>query len=151
MRTAGRICQRFYKSQSSAIDPITSHKTFTERSPLIKSKTRHLSISAASPLNSPSYRGLSTTTEERSEQEGTQREFIPRRAVFYVPGSDEKKINKIPSLNADCIVLDCEDGVAANKKVSFLSKYKSRAQNSSIRHGSLLINMISNISMISCV
>uniref|UniRef100_A0A8D2AU98 Citramalyl-CoA lyase n=1 Tax=Sciurus vulgaris TaxID=55149 RepID=A0A8D2AU98_SCIVU len=42
--------------------------------------------------------------------------YIPRRAVLYVPGNDEKKIKKIPSLNVDCAVLDCEDGVAANKK-----------------------------------
>ena len=27
------------------------------------------------------------------------------------------KIGKIPSLGADCICLDCEDGVAINKKV----------------------------------
>ncbi|XP_048656638.1 citramalyl-CoA lyase, mitochondrial isoform X7 [Marmota marmota marmota] len=44
--------------------------------------------------------------------------YIPRRAVLYVPGNDEKKIKKIPSLNVDCAVLDCEDGVAANKKFS---------------------------------
>lgn len=42
--------------------------------------------------------------------------YIPRRAVLYVPGNDEKKIKKIPSLNVDCAVLDCEDGVAVNKK-----------------------------------
>jgi citrate lyase subunit beta-like protein len=36
---------------------------------------------------------------------------------MYVPGNDDRKIAKIPSLNADCVVLDCEDGVAANKKV----------------------------------
>ncbi|XP_012296385.1 citramalyl-CoA lyase, mitochondrial isoform X2 [Aotus nancymaae] len=42
--------------------------------------------------------------------------YVPRRAVLYVPGNDEKKIKKIPSLNVDCAVLDCEDGVAANKK-----------------------------------
>ncbi|XP_070435268.1 citramalyl-CoA lyase, mitochondrial isoform X3 [Equus przewalskii] len=42
--------------------------------------------------------------------------YIPRRAVLYVPGNDEKKIQKIPSLNVDCAVLDCEDGVAVNKK-----------------------------------
>ncbi|KAL6036866.1 hypothetical protein STEG23_035523 [Scotinomys teguina] len=44
--------------------------------------------------------------------------YIPRRAVLYVPGNDEKKIRKIPSLKVDCAVLDCEDGVAANKKNS---------------------------------
>ncbi|KAM5288638.1 citramalyl-CoA lyase, mitochondrial isoform 2-T2 [Ctenodactylus gundi] len=43
--------------------------------------------------------------------------YIPRRAVLYVPGNDEKKIRKIPSLNVDCAVLDCEDGVAMNKKI----------------------------------
>nr|XP_045001738.1 citramalyl-CoA lyase, mitochondrial isoform X2 [Jaculus jaculus] len=42
--------------------------------------------------------------------------YIPRRAVLYVPGNDEKKIKKIPSLKVDCAVLDCEDGVAANQK-----------------------------------
>ncbi|KAM5275343.1 citramalyl-CoA lyase, mitochondrial isoform 2-T2 [Hipposideros larvatus] len=42
--------------------------------------------------------------------------YIPRRAVLYVPGNDEKKIKKIPSLHVDCAVLDCEDGVAVNKK-----------------------------------
>ncbi|NP_001087346.1 citrate lyase beta like L homeolog [Xenopus laevis] len=43
--------------------------------------------------------------------------YIPRRAVLYIPGNDERKIQKIPSLNVDCAVLDCEDGVAINKKV----------------------------------
>lgn len=37
--------------------------------------------------------------------------------MLYVPGNDEKKIQKIPSLHVDCAVLDCEDGVAVNKKV----------------------------------
>jgi len=36
---------------------------------------------------------------------------------MYVPGNDNRKIGKIPSLGADCICLDCEDGVATNKKV----------------------------------
>ena len=31
-------------------------------------------------------------------------------------GSDERKIAKIPKLGADCICLDCEDGVASTKK-----------------------------------
>lgn len=44
------------------------------------------------------------------------RYFKPRRALLYVPGNDLKKINKIPSLKVDCVALDCEDGVALNKK-----------------------------------
>ncbi|CAL1268441.1 unnamed protein product [Larinioides sclopetarius] len=40
----------------------------------------------------------------------------PRRAILYVPGHDRKKIDKLSNLSVDCAVLDCEDGVAANKK-----------------------------------
>ena len=35
---------------------------------------------------------------------------------MYVPGCDERKIAKIPQIGADCICLDCEDGVAVNMK-----------------------------------
>merc|ERR1719361_1440294 len=35
---------------------------------------------------------------------------------MYVPGSDERKLNKIPQIKADCICLDCEDGVAFTAK-----------------------------------
>ena len=35
---------------------------------------------------------------------------------MYVPGNDERKMAKIPVLGADCVCLDCEDGVAINKK-----------------------------------
>lgn len=38
---------------------------------------------------------------------------------MYVPGDDFKKVQKAFTLDADCIVLDCEDGVALNKKVFF--------------------------------
>nr|XP_036880806.1 citramalyl-CoA lyase, mitochondrial isoform X3 [Manis javanica] len=60
-----------------------------------------------SPAADVSRAGYSSSSSHR---------YIPRRAVLYVPGNDEKKIKKIPSLNVDCAVLDCEDGVAANKK-----------------------------------
>jgi citrate lyase subunit beta-like protein len=40
----------------------------------------------------------------------------PRRVLFNVPGSDEKKIKKALTLDADCLVLDFEDGVALNQK-----------------------------------
>ena len=39
-----------------------------------------------------------------------------RRALLYVPGSDEHKIIKAAGLNADSICLDLEDGVALNRK-----------------------------------
>lgn len=45
--------------------------------------------------------------------------YVPRRGVMYVPASDDRKIAKIPTLGVDCVVLDCEDGVAVNMKVIF--------------------------------
>ena len=44
---------------------------------------------------------------------------LPRRSFLYMPGNDERKVFKAKDLNADCVVLDCEDGVATNKKVKF--------------------------------
>lgn len=44
--------------------------------------------------------------------------YSPRRSFLYIPGNEERKVSKATGLNADCVVLDCEDGVAANKKVS---------------------------------
>ncbi len=40
-----------------------------------------------------------------------------RRALLYVPGDDRHKAEKATSLEVDCICLDLEDGVAANRKV----------------------------------
>ena len=48
-----------------------------------------------------------------------------RRSLMYVPGNDERKISKIPVLGADCICLDCEDGVALNKKVIIILFFKT--------------------------
>ncbi|CAJ0870403.1 7187_t:CDS:10 [Entrophospora sp. SA101] len=39
-----------------------------------------------------------------------------RRALFYVPGGEERKIKSSLKLNADSIVYDLEDGVAFNRK-----------------------------------
>jgi citrate lyase beta subunit len=39
-----------------------------------------------------------------------------RRALLYVPGDDLHKIEKAISLGVDCICMDLEDGVAANRK-----------------------------------
>ncbi|XP_056637509.1 citramalyl-CoA lyase, mitochondrial-like isoform X1 [Diorhabda sublineata] len=53
---------------------------------------------------------------KRTVLEISVRYYKPRRAILYVPGNDLKKINKIQSLTIDCVALDCEDGVALNKK-----------------------------------
>lgn len=47
----------------------------------------------------------------------SSRHYQPRRAMLYVPGDDERKVKKVSSLNVDCAVMDCEDGVALNRKV----------------------------------
>src|SRR3974377_278758 len=39
-----------------------------------------------------------------------------RRALMYMPGDDLHKIQKAISLGVDCICMDIEDGVAANRK-----------------------------------
>lgn len=36
---------------------------------------------------------------------------------MYVPANDERKTNKVKSLNVDTVVFDLEDGVAMNQKV----------------------------------
>lgn len=48
----------------------------------------------------------------------SSRRFFPRRAVMYVPASDERKTKKVLSLQVDTVVFDIEDGVAVNQKVS---------------------------------
>ncbi|XP_061915742.1 citramalyl-CoA lyase, mitochondrial isoform X2 [Entelurus aequoreus] len=47
---------------------------------------------------------------------GSSLPYIPRRAVLYCPGDDERKLRKLTTLDVDCAVLDCEDGVALSKK-----------------------------------
>ncbi|ORX82894.1 beta subunit of citrate lyase [Basidiobolus meristosporus CBS 931.73] len=39
-----------------------------------------------------------------------------RRSIFYVPGSDERKLKKSLGLAADCLVYDLEDSVSLNRK-----------------------------------
>ncbi len=39
-----------------------------------------------------------------------------RRALLYMPGDDQHKIEKASTLGVDCICMDMEDGVAMNKK-----------------------------------
>ena len=39
-----------------------------------------------------------------------------RRALLYMPGDDMHKIQKSISLGVDCVCMDMEDGVAANRK-----------------------------------
>ncbi|XP_022908887.1 citramalyl-CoA lyase, mitochondrial-like [Onthophagus taurus] len=42
--------------------------------------------------------------------------YKPRRALMYVPGDDTRKLSKAFKVDVDCIVMDCEDGVAMSRK-----------------------------------
>ena len=44
------------------------------------------------------------------------RTFIALRSVLYVPGSNERALNKTPSLAADALIFDLEDAVAPAAK-----------------------------------
>ena len=73
-----------------------------------------------STLASTLHRGLRIGAVGMSQLRracSTERGLVPRRAMLYVPGNDERKVLKVTTLDVDCAVLDCEDGVALNKKV----------------------------------
>ena len=70
------------------------------------------------PVEVTSVRRLSILFQSFSHLTTLNLKYIPRRAMMYVPGNDWKKINKIPSMIADSFIIDCEDGVALNRKVS---------------------------------
>ena len=43
-------------------------------------------------------------------------EFRPRRSVLYMPGANERALEKAQGLPADCLILDLEDAVAPDAK-----------------------------------
>lgn len=62
-----------------------------------------------------------TSSEDSSSPNATNLSRL-RRALLYVPGNDQRKIEKVKTIvsSVDSIVLDCEDGVAVNMKVRLL-------------------------------
>ncbi|KHN76247.1 Citrate lyase subunit beta-like protein, mitochondrial [Toxocara canis] len=55
------------------------------------------------------------TSSDANRTKGRSR-YVPRRALLYVPGSNEKMLSKVPQIQVDCLVLEMEDGVAASAK-----------------------------------
>uniref|UniRef100_UPI00398EF17E citramalyl-CoA lyase, mitochondrial isoform X3 n=1 Tax=Pristiophorus japonicus TaxID=55135 RepID=UPI00398EF17E len=70
----------------------------------------------------------------------SNRRYVPRRAVLYVPGNDERKLHKITSLRVDCAVLDCEDGVALNKK--FADRFAKYSKGRTLKEPMNLITFV---------
>ena len=80
-------------------------------------KAGHCAFYARKWSSAARFYQTSTSSNDLSVPISHERRYRPRRAVMYVPASDERKLAKVPSLGADTIVLDLEDGVASNKKV----------------------------------
>ncbi|EPB67198.1 hypothetical protein ANCCEY_13709 [Ancylostoma ceylanicum] len=62
---------------------------------------------------------LLLTSLRRSSQFAGVRDrakYIPRRSLLYVPASNQKMLDKVPNIKADCVVLELEDGVALTSK-----------------------------------
>ncbi|WP_426245665.1 HpcH/HpaI aldolase/citrate lyase family protein [Nocardioides sp. LHG3406-4] len=45
-------------------------------------------------------------------------EFVPRRSVLYMPGSNERALEKAKSIPCDALILDLEDSVAPEDKAT---------------------------------
>ena len=71
--------------------------------------------------------------------------FKPRRSLMYVPGNDERKVGKIPELGADCVCLDCEDGVAVNMKETARLNIRSILDSQNINFGKVRISIFNII------
>lgn len=55
----------------------------------------------------------------------SERSHRPRRAVLYVPASNEKAMAKLPSLNCDAVIFDLEDAVAPEAKAAARERLKA--------------------------
>jgi citrate lyase subunit beta/citryl-CoA lyase len=55
----------------------------------------------------------------------SERAYRPRRAVLFVPASNEKAIAKIPSLACDTVIFDLEDAVAPEAKAQARERLKA--------------------------
>jgi citrate lyase beta subunit len=61
-----------------------------------------------------------------------------RRALLYTPGDDIYKIRKAAALDVDCVCLDMEDGVAANRKEQARQTISSALQELNFTHSERL-------------
>jgi citrate lyase subunit beta/citryl-CoA lyase len=55
----------------------------------------------------------------------SERSYRPRRAVLFMPASNEKAIAKIPSLACDTVIFDLEDAVAPEAKAAARERLKA--------------------------
>ncbi len=62
-------------------------------------------------------------TEKPSAAES--RPEIPLRSVLFAPGNEERKVRKVATFGADCIVLDLEDAVPEAEKIETRAKVRA--------------------------
>jgi citrate lyase subunit beta/citryl-CoA lyase len=67
--------------------------------------------------------------QHRCFQEGSMAEVRARRSVLYMPGANERALEKAKSLPADALILDLEDSVAPEAKTSARDKVCSAVKN----------------------
>lgn len=93
---------------------------------------RHVRLPSISPALRGGHIALASSRQFASKTESSEADaaaaaaaeaassagrFFPRRCIMYVPGDDQKKLEKSLTISPDTFVFDCEDGVAANRKV----------------------------------
>ena len=56
------------------------------------------------------------SADEPSQQHAATEDIAPRRSVLYMPGANERALEKAKELPADALILDLEDAVAPEAK-----------------------------------
>lgn len=119
MAVLNQCCRRLFSQAPKFSSPSLSPRLFCQPSPYRSLSSMILSKSRLRQnTRSHFVRSMSTTPPSPPDPVLDAKKFVPRRAMLYVPGDDENKLKKIPIINADCAILECEDGVALNRKVS---------------------------------
>lgn len=63
----------------------------------------------------------------------------PRRSVLYMPGANERALEKAKSLDVDALILDLEDSVAPDAKAEARDRVVAAAQSGEYGHRELVI------------
>ena len=66
-------------------------------------------------------------------------EYRPRRSVLYMPGANERALEKAKDLAADCLILDLEDAVAPDAKVEARDRVCAAAASGAYGHREVTI------------
>lgn len=65
--------------------------------------------------------------------------YVPRRSVLYMPGANERALEKAKTLPADALILDLEDAVAPDAKVEARERVCAAARSGEYGHREVAI------------